>query len=302
MKTNNLKVIILIGLPASGKTTWALNYIAKNENFIRTNRDELRLMLKNQNLCENKIEELITNIQDSIIINSLNKKQNVIVDNTNLKKHRIEHIIDLVKYKADIEFIYLETSLKKCLENDIKRGNKVGSENIIKMKKNLDILLDSFDFKYIKKQQDKRYLEIIKHDNNLENCVIVDFDNTLSFMSERSPYDWESCINDYPNNVIIEHINLYKKEGYKIIIVTGRDEVCRTECTMWLEHYKVDFDFLFMRKKGDYRKDNIIKEEIYDNEIKNKFNVFVVLDDRKQVVDMWRSLGLNVFQVNESPD
>jgi hypothetical protein len=54
-----------------------------------------------------------------------------------------------------------------------------------------------------------------------------------------------------------------------------------------------------MRQTDDNRKDSIIKEEIYDAHIRGKYNVLFVLDDRDQVVQMWRSLGLTVLQCNE---
>jgi hypothetical protein len=52
-----------------------------------------------------------------------------------------------------------------------------------------------------------------------------------------------------------------------------------------------------MRKTDDFRKDSIIKEEIYQNEIEGKYNVLCVLDDRNQVVEFWRAKGLVCFQV-----
>jgi hypothetical protein len=52
-----------------------------------------------------------------------------------------------------------------------------------------------------------------------------------------------------------------------------------------------------MRKQGDFRRDSIVKKEIYDNDIKGKFDVEFVLDDRQQVVDMWREIGLKCLQV-----
>jgi hypothetical protein len=52
-----------------------------------------------------------------------------------------------------------------------------------------------------------------------------------------------------------------------------------------------------MRKTDDFRKDSIIKEEIYQENIEGKYNVLCVLDDRNQVVDFWRAKGLTCFQV-----
>ena len=40
-----LKIIITRGIPGSGKTTWAKDVVKENSNYIRINRDDLRIML-----------------------------------------------------------------------------------------------------------------------------------------------------------------------------------------------------------------------------------------------------------------
>ena len=65
----------------------------------------------------------------------------------------------------------------------------------------------------------------------------------------------------------------------------------------WLKKNGIEYDKLLMRVTDDVRKDSIIKKEIYENNIKGKYNVSLVLDDRNQVVEMWRDLGLTCFQV-----
>ena len=77
----------------------------------------------------------------------------------------------------------------------------------------------------------------------------------------------------------------------------GGDGICEQDTVTWLRKYKVGFDDFYIRKTGDFRKDNIIKSEIYMDHIRPKYNVMYVIDDRDQVVDMWRSLGLRVLQV-----
>jgi hypothetical protein len=52
-----------------------------------------------------------------------------------------------------------------------------------------------------------------------------------------------------------------------------------------------------MRETGDRRKDSIIKKEIFDRHIRDVYNIEFVLDDRNQVVELWRSLGLTCLQV-----
>ena len=53
-----------------------------------------------------------------------------------------------------------------------------------------------------------------------------------------------------------------------------------------------------MRNDFDERKDVIIKREIFEQEIKDKYNVMFILDDRNQCVDFWRKIGLTCFQVD----
>jgi hypothetical protein len=66
-----------------------------------------------------------------------------------------------------------------------------------------------------------------------------------------------------------------------------------------LAQYGIKPAGVFMRATGDQRKDSIIKQELFDRHILGKYNIKFVLDDRNQVVNMWRSLGLTVFQVAE---
>ena len=54
-----------------------------------------------------------------------------------------------------------------------------------------------------------------------------------------------------------------------------------------------------MRKNGYNKKDSIVKKEIFDEYIKDKYYVEFILDDRNQVVDMWREMGLTCLQVAE---
>jgi len=298
MKDKNLKVKILIGVPASGKSTWASEFALRNEKWIRVNRDDLRMMLKTQNFCDPKVESLINDIQDEIILKSLAKNLNVIVDNTNLKQSRIKQIIKLVEYKADIEFQVFDISLDKAIERDSKREKKVG-ENIIRdMFNTYKILVDSFDTSLIKKKTEI-YKNPIK-DKNKEDVILCDIDGTLAHMNgKRGPFDWQKVDRDDVDEIVADRLIKHKQLGEKVIIVSGREDSCMDLTKEWLEFYKIPYDDIFMRKKDDFRKDSIIKKEIFENEINPKYNVLFVYDDRNQVVKTWRELGVKVFQVEE---
>jgi len=158
-----------------------------------------------------------------------------------------------------------------------------------------------------------------------EQAIIVDVDGTLADMKGiRGPFEWDKVHLDRPHQDVInlvidlasvehetyEDINPIDEcpngcqpdptgwnGKYKIIITTGRDGVCEEATRLWLAKHRVPFDDFYIRKAGDFRKDNIIKSEIYMDYIRPKYDVKFVIDDRDQVVDMWRSLGLRVLQV-----
>lgn len=135
---------------------------------------------------------------------------------------------------------------------------------------------------------------------NSAKSVIFDLDGTLSEKSGRETFDFASAHNDLPVEPIIKLALALHEVGWKIIVVTGREEKFRKISESWLSAHLGSFESLFMRSNGDYRPDEIVKHEIYVKEIKNVYNVQFVIDDRNRVVKMWREiLGLTCLQVRE---
>lgn len=130
-------------------------------------------------------------------------------------------------------------------------------------------------------------------------AVIVDIDGTLALRtSDRSPFEWSRVGEDEPNPPVIELVNLIYNAGtHTVILMSGRDEVCRWQTEMWLQAQGVSYHELFMRPEKDNRKDSILKEELYRTHVLGKYEVAFVVDDRNQVVEMWRDLGFSCFQV-----
>jgi hypothetical protein len=85
--------------------------------------------------------------------------------------------------------------------------------------------------------------------------------------------------------------------GYKVILVSGRSigHGCGLKTEDWLLEHHVPYDWLFMRADGDHRPDHQIKEEILQHLPIG--SIRYVLDDRDQVVAMWRKHGLRCLQV-----
>ena len=141
---------------------------------------------------------------------------------------------------------------------------------------------------------------------NKPRCIICDLDGSLSLNLEgRNFYDLSRVGEDSVDpflGCVIDALATYGIEvnGSKyprIILVSGREEICRKETEEWLEKNDIPYDDLFMRKEGDNRADEVIKKEIYDECIEPYYAVLGVFDDRPKVCAMWRELGLRVAQL-----
>lgn len=284
------KIILLRGLPASGKTTWALEQLNKNPGkYKRINKDELRAMLDDSKWSKDN-EKFVLETRDDLIHRSLLEGKSVIIDDTNLHPKHEQHIKELVNdWNSQLEKVEFEvkefyTPVWECIERDERRDNSVGQK----------VILDMF-LKY--KLNDEK----ITQDESLPSSIVVDIDGTLAIMGDRGPFDWKNVGKDLLNIPIKNLIHKYcvgLKEHPWIILVSGRDESCRKETEEWLDKNEIMYDKLYMREEGNIEKDWVVKKKIFDERVRNQYYVEFVLDDRNQTVIMWRALGLTCLQVN----
>jgi uncharacterized HAD superfamily protein len=134
-----------------------------------------------------------------------------------------------------------------------------------------------------------------------DKVILVDLDGTIALpdLELRGPYDtdFEKLIQDSPNKPVIEVIRCLWEKGYKIIYITARDSLGEEGTREWLRLFAPPYINLYMRKHNDFRKDAIVKKEIYEEKIADYHDVLCVFDDRQLVVEMWRELGLTCMQV-----
>ena len=145
---------------------------------------------------------------------------------------------------------------------------------------------------------------------NKKTTVIFDLDGTLALIDKRRDialkpngkidfdifYDPQYIELDEPNSSVIELAKMYKRNGYEIVIVSGRSDRTKEATERWLEKYGILYDRMIMRKRKNFTPDNELKERWLEKYL-DRDNIRVVVDDRQRVVDMWRRNGLNVFQV-----
>lgn len=273
------------GLQGSGKSTWAKGVVSKDANWKRINKDDLRQMIDGGKWS--KINETyIIETRNSLIELFLKANLNVIVDDTNFSPNHEKDLRALaLKHGAEFEVndSFLKVPLEECIENDKRRViGYVGKK----------VIMDTYN-QYLKAKAYK-----VPFNPKLTSCYIFDIDGTLALMNDRSPFEWDHVDTDLPNESVVNiYKNLRKTSDAHFIILSGRDEICRTKTENWLIENIGFYDALFMRPKDDMRKDSIVKKELYEAFIKDKYNVLGVFDDRNQVVELWRSIGLTCFQV-----
>ena len=144
--------------------------------------------------------------------------------------------------------------------------------------------------------------------------VIFDLDGTLALIDDRrkistkpnGKIDWDIFFDpknidlDKPNLPVIQVLKMFKQQGFRIVILSGRLKTTKDATKRWLVLNGVPFDVLKMRPDNNsfkFTPDDELKQWWLDTLFLDKDDIFAVFDDRQKVVDMWRRNGLTCFQV-----
>ncbi len=141
----------------------------------------------------------------------------------------------------------------------------------------------------------------------MKPTVLFDIDGTLAKIEHRRTLvtngnsDWTAFNSlmgeDTPNYPVVMLYNtLWRSGDYQILLVSGRSEVFRKVTETWLIWNEIPFSRLIMRKTGDNRSDEKIKQDILRDLKEEEHQVLFVVDDRQKVVDMWRRNGVTCLQ------
>lgn len=297
----NLQILILIGAPGSGKSTFSKYFIRTEENWMRLCRDDFRMMHFTYSNLSPREESLITDMQDASIEALLKKRCNVLIDATHCRDEYLNHYIERFNHLADISFKMFEVDAKviaeRCDKRNKESGKFISTSVQRKYLKELEDLKKTFDFSLRPKIDNRE--RSVKQDISLPKAIICDLDGTLALMDDRNPFDATHADKDDLNEPVANTLKVFAKEGYQILLVSGREDRFREPTISFLNQYDIPYHQLWMRPSKDFRKDSIVKREIFDAEIAGKYYIEFVLDDRDQVVEMWRKeLKLPCFQVN----
>jgi adenylate kinase family enzyme len=298
------ELLMLVGPPGGGKSTWAKQHI-QNSKYVYINQDVLG---------KGHLEVFTKAVEDH---------QNIIVDRMNFNKSQRNRYLELVNkanYKTSIMIFHLPYD--ECLT----RCKTRKQHPTITTDEEADKAVCSF-FRNYERVSDDEADSVIRMGwvgNSTEDVIIADLDGTLANVEHRrhlvqkyntntnsSNQDMIDGSNFKPNwkkffeNMVHDPVNAWCKdilyhmsESKRIVYVTGRPADYRDQTETWLSYNGCYFpgSQLFMRLSGDSRKDEIVKEIILDFEIKTRYGVYFVIDDRTQVVNMWRKHGYVALQ------
>ncbi|WBB79458.1 AAA family ATPase [Micromonospora sp. WMMD882] len=293
------RLIATRGLPASGKTTFAR---ALQPSVVRVNRDDLRRMLHGERLFTEWAEAQVTTAQRAQVEALLRARVDVCVDDTNLRARALREWARLAaRHGATFEVHdFTDVPLAECLRRDAARSadDRVGAEVIQRLHDRF--LADRPLPLPVPGPPPGRPARVRPSAPALTEIVLVDLDGTVALAVSRSPYDMTRVGEDAPNEAVIAAVWAMYRAGYGVVFCSGRDASARAATVAWLDrHVDVPYLALHMRAVGDNRRDSVVKREIYDRELRDRYRIVGVFDDRRQVVTMWRELGLTVFQVAE---
>ena len=310
------KLVLLRGLPGSGKSTYAQELLAKHGNMIRVNRDELRECLHKGLKWTGARESATISAEMAIAADALSRKYSVVVDDTNLTEngvaawkrlavqcdcvHELDSILDADTPETATKRIrvyfeikdFTDVPIDECVKRDALRSGKARvGRGVIERMALKACLIDL---------------------SKLDKVAIVDVDGTLACLDhrlhfiQREPKDYDSFFGKvssdmYFHSIVSAVVNLCLR-GYKVIIVSGRPASTGYDTNKWLMSAGIPFEHLFMRNSGDHKPDHEAKEEILQMMFKaglRKDAIKVVIDDRDSVCDgVWRKHGLPLIQVD----
>ena len=297
------QLVLTRGLPRSGKDTWALAWVNEDkENRVRINRDEIRFNMYGQYVIGPKREDVVTHVQRAMVEAAFREGQSVVISDTNLRASNFKDWMKVAdKYHAEVVVQDIDTPLEECIRRDkaigAAGGRRVG-EDVIR----------SFYARYFRKGKfppvpvreavTEAPVRQYVADTSLPPAYCVDVDGTTMLnQGGRGFFDWSRVSEDTPNHSVIDTVNRLAESGAKIVVVSGRDAVCRDDTLDSLRKAGMVVDDIYMRPKGNMEKDSVIKERIIVNDVAPKYNIVGWIDDRNQVVTHVRSMGITVFQV-----
>ena len=272
------KLLVLRGLQASGKTTFAKSLVKDSGNYFRLNRDDLRAMMFDSKWTRER-EKVVIEVEKALARAILEQGYSVVIDDTGFRDPGWAELAPAI-----LETKTFDTPLEECIRRDALRENPVGRNVITKTAARNGLI------------------------EWTKPIVICDIDGTLAQNGKRLEYlkqekkNWDSYYHllheDTPIIPIFKWMAELSKENH-IVLVSGRPDTYLEKTLSWFQSIwsprplfretevpKFPIYQVFFRDRSDRRPDFQVKKDILNLLPREK--VWLVADDRPQVLKMWR--------------
>ena len=282
------KVLILRGLPGSGKTTFAKKMVTDQPEWFRINKDDFRCMMNGDQPFSGKRERFVNKAEKAVAEMLLAQGKNVIVDNTHLTEGHLERWRNIARENnAKFAVHEMKVHLDVCLARNMLRTGTdyCPPEVIVSMARSIGDV-NAF----------------------ADREIICDIDGTVADIAHRLKYmrgpekNWKRAndlmcndavrweVVDQVREAIIEH-------DAALIFVSARREEHREVTEKWLEKTELPYSMLFMRANNDHREDSLVKKAMLEKYF-IKDRIVKIFDDRLRVLRMWEAEGLGDIIIN----
>lgn len=291
---------MLAGPPGSGKSTYARSLIYDDGDH------GLATIYVNQDSQSKKHLDIFQEAIDS--------EKDIVLDRMNFSKGQRARYLDVARSRGYvIKIIVFHENYNTCLE---RCRNRFGKHETINDEQSARGALNTFFTKYERPTQDEAdKIEFQYPEGDKPSAIVIDLDGTLCDVAHRRHFvrregkkDWsgffKGMVDDVPNKWCADIVKSMSNE-HTIVYCSGRPDNWRPHTVEWLKKYDLcdvngsDDFHLYMRSRNDSRDDRIIKEMLLDFEILTRFKPYFTIDDRKRVVDMWRSRGYTCLHCDE---
>ena len=313
-------IILMRGISGSGKSTYAREHFP---DYKIVSRDEIRSRFCNLNEYFDKgmrtpFEDYLTTIEETEIAQAICKGIPLVIDNTNLRPKYIQNYVNIfAELNVDpsaVKFIELEVSTGEAMRRNLAADKHINKEVIMQQYRQLvcnkvDIKDFTHGSEWIQTKR-KNYFSIpipvsvYKPNTELPKAIIVDLDGTSATRAigpdMRSFYDYSNVETDEPVEfvkLIIHALMAYEVEP---IFLSGRpEELARSGTEKFIQEKLGVSDFeLYMRsdaidsKDGERLPDYMVKYRLFNENLRDRYNIVGALDDRRQIVSLWEEIGI----------
>lgn len=305
------KLILARGLPGSGKSTWAKQWVEEDpENRLRVNRDNIRWILFKQYYLSpdahgttQEKEAHVTHVQNNMVHKGLREGKQVVVDNTNLDPRVFREFGKIAtQYGAHLTNKDFPVDIEECIRRNNARDRVVPEHAIRGMMKNY--LGPNGEFHLFPGTYPTKPFTMPEE---IKDAIIFDMDGTLVNVNSLVQKYMKGKYRNFdrfhrdslwapPHVEVLQMAHDAAENNIPVIITTARKEVYREVTQAWLDKHGVQYENIFMRKSDDNRPDVEVKTDILE-EINKYYNIVHAVDDRREVIDLWKSNNIYTTEV-----